>query len=450
MAEEDDKKKMEKDNQEQLMMALALLLYPKVDENTLSYESIPQDVKKELTKKIGSYVKEENEDMTNMTKSDILKTAKEIADVKTKYFKVVSVGDDKTCDTCKKWDGKIICDEDDNYPSYSDFENSGACHPNCRCYLKPISINKSMNNETDKLDEMAMNSEPITDTVVYRGFVDETLDSDITYDFGETLVMITPIGEFTGSTVDGKPVKEIVDEESVKTMAQQTEEVLLDRDHASMRTNDRDSSAAGWISGFKAVVNLGDMSGLYAIVKWTSEGIRLVKDRIYRFLSPVFELDANGRAIRLVNVGLTNRPALKMMPILNNESNNNTISITETKTMEDKHIENGCSDKKNEVRNEEVDVKKETVEETVVDEPKEEPEVDEPKDEPKEEPKDEPKDEPKEEPEVEEQEVIKEEVLNNAPTIGTDISGKAEWENLTGDAFWAWYKNYNRIQVTRR
>ena len=291
-----------------------------------------------------------------------------------------------------------------------------------------------MNNETDKLDEMAMNSEPITDTIVYRGFVDENLDSDITYDFGETLVMITPIGEFTGSTVDGKPIKEIVDEESVKTMAQQTEEVLLDRDHASMRTNDRDSSAAGWISGFKAVVNLGDMSGLYAIVKWTSEGIRLVKDRIYRFLSPVFELDANGRAIRLVNVGLTNRPALKMMPILNNESNDNTISITETKTMEDTNIENGCSDKKkDEVRNEEVDVKTETVEEPVVDEPKEEP-------------KEETKEEPKEEPEVEEQEVIKEEVLNNAPTIGTDISGKAEWENLKGQAFFNYLRKHPEVR----
>lgn len=274
-----------------------------------------------------------------------------------------------------------------------------------------------------------MNSEPITDTVVYRGFVDETLDSDITYDFGETLVMITPIGEFTGSTVDGKPIKEIVDEESVKTMAQQTEEVLLDRDHASMRTNDRDSSAAGWISGFKAVVNLGDMSGLYAIVKWTSEGIRLVKDRIYRFLSPVFELDANGRAIRLVNVGLTNRPALKMMPILNNESNNNTISITETKTMEDTHIENECPEKKkDEVENEDVDVKTEPV-----DEPKEE--------EPKEEPVEEPKEEPKEEPEV-----IKEEVLNNAPTIGADISGKAEWENLKGQAFFAYLRKHPEIR----
>ena len=41
----------------------------------MSYESIPKDVKKELKKEIGSYVKEENVDMTDMTKSDILKTA---------------------------------------------------------------------------------------------------------------------------------------------------------------------------------------------------------------------------------------------------------------------------------------------------------------------------------------------------------------------------------------
>lgn len=41
-------------------------------------------------------------------------------------------------------------------------------------------------------------------------------------------------------------------------------------------------------------------------------------------------------------------------------------------------------------------------------------------------------------------EVIKEEVLNNAPTIGTDISGKAEWENLHGKEFFDWYKKHQR------
>ena len=46
-----------------------------------------------------------------------------------------------------------------------------------------------------------------------------------------------------------------------------------------------------------------------------------------------------------------------------------------------------------------------------------------------------------EEKKVEEtKEVIKEEALNSAPTIGSDVSGKAEWQDLHGKEFFAWYK----------
>ena len=183
------------------------------------------------------------------------------------------------------------------------------------------------------LKKLAKNSEPLKDTIVYRGFIDEAYDPDIEYGFDDTLVMITPLGEFKGSSADGKPTKEIIDEESVKLMASQVDEILLDRDHASMRNVDeRDSSAMGWISGLKAITNLGDMSGLYGVIKWCGEGIQLVKDRVYRFLSPVFELDENGHATKLVNVALTNRPALKMPPILNGEpTTENQVSITNQK-----------------------------------------------------------------------------------------------------------------------
>ena len=59
--------------------------------------------------------------------------------------------------------------------------------------------------------------------------------------------------------------------------------------------------------------------------------MRLVKDRTYRFLSPVFGLDENDHVIKLEAVGLTNRPALKMPLILNNESTQDSeISITQT------------------------------------------------------------------------------------------------------------------------
>ena len=186
-----------------------------------------------------------------------------------------------------------------------------------------------------ELVKLAKNSESIKDQIVYRGFVDENADPDIEYDYSEdTLVKISPIGKFVGSTPDGKQTVETIDEQSVMQMAKQTEEILLDKDHSSMRCpEDRNTEAYGWISGLKAIVGLGDMDGLYGLIKWTKNGIELAKDRVYRFLSPVFELDAEGRAIKLVNVALTNRPALPLPPIINSEAKDEekNISITDSK-----------------------------------------------------------------------------------------------------------------------
>ena len=46
----------------------------------------------------------------------------------------------------------------------------------------------------------------------------------------------------------------------------------------------------------------------------------------------------------------------------------------------------------------------------------------------------------------EKKEVIKEEVLNSSPTIGSDISGKAEWMKLRGKEFFAYLKNHPEIR----
>ena len=275
--------------------------------------------------------------------------------------------------------------------------------------------------------------------------------------------MITPLGEFVGSSTDGKPTKEIIDEESIIQMARQTEELLLDRDHASMRSQDeRNTKAYGWISGLKAIVGLGDMDGLYGTIKWTPDGIELVKERAYRFLSPVFELDGDGRAVKLVNVALTNRPALPLPPIINSESEDgNKISITNSKKdtdlMNKDEIENMIRDMvkqaisennkteentevvnseckvdetKKETTNEESKVDETNVEETKVEENKveettnEETNVDETKVE-----------ETKEENKEENKEVIKADVLNSAviqTTLGTSINGMDKWRSLKG------------------
>ena len=70
---------------------------------------------------------------------------------------------------------------------------------------------------------------------------------------GESIVQIAEIGKVVGSDVDGNPVEQELDEESLKKLADKLNasgrEVLIDRDHASSRPGlDRDTSAQGWAS----------------------------------------------------------------------------------------------------------------------------------------------------------------------------------------------------------
>lgn len=318
-----------------------------------------------------------------------------------------------------------------------------------------------------ELNKLAKNSEPIKDQIVYRGFVDENADPDIEYDYSaDTLVKISPIGKFAGSSPDGKKRVEIIDEQSVMQMANQTEEILLDKDHESMRGPEgRNTEAYGWISGLKAIVGLGDMDGLYGLIKWTSKGIELAKDRIYRFLSPVFELDADGRATKLVNVALTNRPALPLPPIINSEAEDEkSISITDSK----KDTDNMNKDELNalvvemvkkalddvnkaklsaEISKEvaEEEAKQKIIDESLQTETKEEVKNESCQTETKEEVKNEEmtKEEVTKEdvPEKkeEEKEVIKAEVLNSSPvTVGTSVNGEEPWRKLHGKEFFDW------------
>ena len=321
-----------------------------------------------------------------------------------------------------------------------------------------------------ELNKLAKNSEPIKDQIVYRGFVDENADPDIEYDYSaDTLVKISPIGKFAGSSPDGKKRVEIIDEQSVMQMAKQTEEILLDKDHESMRGPEgRNTEAYGWISGLKAIVGLGDMDGLYGSIKWNPNGIQLAKDRVYRFLSPVFELDAEGRAVKLVNVALTNRPALPLPPIINSEAEDEkNISITDSKkdtddmnkdeinalvaemvkkALEDvnkaklsaeiskevaeeeakqKIIDESLqTETKEEVKNECIPAKEEMTKEEVKNEEMTKEEVT--------------KEEVPEKKE-EEKEVIKAEVLNSSPvTVGTSVNGEEPWRKLHGKEFFDW------------
>lgn len=319
------------------------------------------------------------------------------------------------------------------------------------------------------IEQMADNTTNIKDQFLYTGFIDQDLENESglgTYDFGETLVMISPLGTFYGYSTNGA-VEEVIDQEVVDNLVADYNtnpvELLMDIDHKSMRNpEERDTTAAGWIYGLVSVKDLGRLSGLYGKVKWTDVGRHLVESRQYRFISPVFEVD-EGRPVRIINAALTNRPALSTIsPILNTTTNNDNSEVGENTDKIDMTKEevielvkellkkngevakNECSDDK-EVKNED-----EVVESTPKEESSKDCKADADNkvadDSTTSSNSDDVKEDCIKQEKMEddsEDEVIKEEVLNSAPTIGIDVgSSTKKWQNLHGAEFFKYIETH--------
>ena len=305
-------------------------------------------------------------------------------------------------------------------------------------------------------------------------------------------VQIAPIGEYVGSDAKGNPIPEKIDAESLQKIADglnSTEtEVLADIDHnASKPGVEKDTKAAGWFHKF--VVD--PLKGLFATLKLTKHGKELLENREYRFISPTFKLDKEGKPLELHTASLTNLPAFQgyIDPILNTESNMETITMDmtieqlkelikgviadlkkeeavkkveeEIKTENDIHedVMENLEEKKDAieagvVQNSEPEKKGEEEEKTetaTVDgtASQEEPPKDEVKNECSE-TKDEVKNEcaegKDEDEKKDKEEVIKIEALNSAPTAFKDVSGKDKWINLHGQEFWDYLAKHPEIK----
>lgn len=140
-----------------------------------------------------------------------------------------------------------------------------------------------------------------------------------TIDNGESVVQIAGIGRVMGSDVDGNAVEQELDEESLKKLAAKLNasgrEVLVDRDHASSKPGlDRDTAAQGWASDFE----VREGQGLFGRVKWSDIGKKLVENRVFRWLSPVFKLDSGKKPVDMKAIALTNTPSQMLLkPVLN-------------------------------------------------------------------------------------------------------------------------------------
>lgn len=94
-------------------------------------------------------------------------------------------------------------------------------------------------------------------------------------------------------------------------------DVVVDRDHASelKAPLGDESPAAAWITK----LHVTPEGALRGTASWTPRAASQIADREYRYLSPAFDYDpASKRITRLVSVGLTNRPNLRV-PALNSQ-----------------------------------------------------------------------------------------------------------------------------------
>lgn len=128
------------------------------------------------------------------------------------------------------------------------------------------------------------------------------------------IIPVLPLGRVSSSKGDFT-----VDEESFRAMKaqiiQRGVDLVVDYEHQTLKGVE--APAAGWVKELKL-----EDGRIVAEVEWTPRGAEYLKNREYRYLSPVVNVrKADGKAVGLHSLALTNTPAIEgMAPIVNSES----------------------------------------------------------------------------------------------------------------------------------
>ena len=127
-------------------------------------------------------------------------------------------------------------------------------------------------------------------------------------------VELIPAGQFNavdgrGPFVNDEP--DAVVNASVARMPQVG--LVIDFDHSTdlAAPEGRPAPAAGWLKEFKV-----ERGAIFARVEWTRDAAAAVKEKHYRYVSPVFEHDKEGKVERILRAALTNNPALINLPAI--------------------------------------------------------------------------------------------------------------------------------------
>jgi len=114
----------------------------------------------------------------------------------------------------------------------------------------------------------------------------------------------------------------------IADFASRETDMVVDYEHQSL--SGREAPAAGWIRRLFAIAPNGPRghsgdpraAGIWAVVEWTPRAVGYLKNREYRYLSPVFlKNTGDNRVVKLLNAALTNQPAIGgMVPVVNKDS----------------------------------------------------------------------------------------------------------------------------------
>lgn len=97
-------------------------------------------------------------------------------------------------------------------------------------------------------------------------------------------------------------------------------DIPVDYEHQTLQNVQ--APAAGWI---KEIMLKSD--GVYAVVEWTDKAAQYIKEKEYRYLSPVVSVrETDRRALLLHSVALTNTPAIDGMTAIANSAKGDTFS----------------------------------------------------------------------------------------------------------------------------
>ncbi|MHC1792020.1 phage protease [Solidesulfovibrio sp.] len=126
-------------------------------------------------------------------------------------------------------------------------------------------------------------------------------------------MQLLPAGQFCGR--DGAGPYSLADAQAVidaSLAAASGADLPIDYDHQILwsKDNGQPAPAAGWIKAFEA-----RLDGIWGRVEWTQAAASRLRDREYRYLSPVFWHDPAGRILRIEHAALTNTPNLELAAV---------------------------------------------------------------------------------------------------------------------------------------